>query len=58
MSSDDFGSRPGGVVAGIRYTGTPGSVRDDVESAERDAFTDADRQALVRVAAASSGLFA
>jgi L-methionine (R)-S-oxide reductase len=30
----------------------------DVESAERDAFTDADRQALERVAAASSGLFA
>jgi L-methionine (R)-S-oxide reductase len=30
----------------------------DVESAERDAFTDADREALVRVAAASSGLFA
>jgi L-methionine (R)-S-oxide reductase len=30
----------------------------DVESAERDAFTDTDRQALVRVAAASSGLFA
>jgi L-methionine (R)-S-oxide reductase len=30
----------------------------DVEGAERDAFTDADRQALERVAAASSGLFA
>jgi GAF domain-containing protein len=30
----------------------------DVESAERNAFTDADRQALERVAAASSGLFA
>jgi L-methionine (R)-S-oxide reductase len=30
----------------------------DVESAERDAFTDADRQALERVAAASGGLFA
>jgi putative methionine-R-sulfoxide reductase with GAF domain len=30
----------------------------DVESAERDAFTDADRLALERVAAASSGLFA
>ena len=30
----------------------------DVESAERDAFTDADRQALERVAAASRGLFA
>jgi GAF domain-containing protein len=30
----------------------------DVESAERDAFTDADRQALERVAAASSGLLA
>jgi putative methionine-R-sulfoxide reductase with GAF domain len=30
----------------------------DVESAERDAFADADRQALERVAAASSGLFA
>jgi L-methionine (R)-S-oxide reductase len=30
----------------------------DVESGERDAFTDADRQALERVAAASSGLFA
>jgi L-methionine (R)-S-oxide reductase len=30
----------------------------DVESAERDAFTDADRQALERVAAASSDLFA
>jgi L-methionine (R)-S-oxide reductase len=30
----------------------------DVESAERDAFTDVDRQALERVAAASSGLFA
>ena len=30
----------------------------DVESTERDAFTDADRQALQRVAAASSGLFA
>jgi L-methionine (R)-S-oxide reductase len=29
----------------------------DVESAERDAFTDADRQALERVAAAVSGLF-
>jgi L-methionine (R)-S-oxide reductase len=29
----------------------------DVESTERDAFTDADRQALERVAAASSGLF-
>jgi hypothetical protein len=29
-----------------------------VESAERDAFTDADRQALERVAAASGGLFA
>ena len=30
----------------------------DVESGERDAFSDADRQALERVAAASSGLFA
>jgi L-methionine (R)-S-oxide reductase len=30
----------------------------DVESGERDAFTDADRQALERVAAASSELFA
>jgi L-methionine (R)-S-oxide reductase len=30
----------------------------DVESADRDAFTDADRQALERVAAASRGLFA
>jgi L-methionine (R)-S-oxide reductase len=30
----------------------------DVESGERDAFTDADRQALERVAAASRGLFA
>jgi putative methionine-R-sulfoxide reductase with GAF domain len=30
----------------------------DVESAERDAFTDADRQVLERVAAASRGLFA
>jgi L-methionine (R)-S-oxide reductase len=30
----------------------------DVESAERDAFTDADRQALERVAAACGGLFA
>jgi L-methionine (R)-S-oxide reductase len=30
----------------------------DVESGARDAFTDADRQALERVAAASSGLFA
>lgn len=30
----------------------------DVESGERDAFTDADRQALERVAAACSGLFA
>jgi L-methionine (R)-S-oxide reductase len=30
----------------------------DVESAERDAFTDADRNALERVAAASGGLFA
>ena len=30
----------------------------DVESGERDAFADADRQALERVAAASSGLFA
>ena len=30
----------------------------DVESGERDAFTDADRQALERVAAASSSLFA
>jgi L-methionine (R)-S-oxide reductase len=30
----------------------------DVESAERDAFTDADRQALEGVAAASRGLFA
>ena len=30
----------------------------DVESADRDAFTDADRQALERVAAASRDLFA
>jgi L-methionine (R)-S-oxide reductase len=30
----------------------------DVESAQRDTFTDADHQALERVAAASSGLFA
>jgi L-methionine (R)-S-oxide reductase len=30
----------------------------DVESAERDAFTDADRQALERCAAALTGLFA
>jgi L-methionine (R)-S-oxide reductase len=30
----------------------------DVESGERDAFTDADHQALERVAAACSGLFA
>jgi GAF domain-containing protein len=30
----------------------------DVESGQRDAFTDADRQALERVAAASRGLFA
>jgi L-methionine (R)-S-oxide reductase len=30
----------------------------DVESGERDAFADADRQALERVAAACSGLFA
>ena len=30
----------------------------DVESGERDAFADADRQALERVAAAGSGLFA
>jgi GAF domain-containing protein len=30
----------------------------DVESGERDAFTEADRQALERVAAACSGLFA
>jgi L-methionine (R)-S-oxide reductase len=30
----------------------------DVESGARDAFTDADRQALEQVAAASSGLFA
>jgi putative methionine-R-sulfoxide reductase with GAF domain len=30
----------------------------DVESGERDAFTNADRQALERVAAASRGLFA
>ena len=30
----------------------------DVESGERDAFTDADRQALERVAATSRGLFA
>jgi putative methionine-R-sulfoxide reductase with GAF domain len=29
----------------------------DVESGERDAFTDADRQALECVAAASRGLF-
>ena len=29
----------------------------DVESGVRDAFTDADRQALERVAAASRGLF-
>ena len=30
----------------------------DVESAERDAFTDADQQALERCAAALGGLFA
>jgi hypothetical protein len=30
----------------------------DVESGERDAFTDADRHALERIAAASRGLFA
>lgn len=39
--------------------GTGAVVRTlDVESSERDAFTDADRQALERVAATTATLFA
>jgi L-methionine (R)-S-oxide reductase len=54
-----FASTLSEAVVPMLDPGTGGVVGTlDVESAERDAFTDADRQALERVAAASSGLFA
>jgi L-methionine (R)-S-oxide reductase len=54
-----FASTLSEVIVPVLDPGTGAVVGTlDVESGERDAFTDADRQALERVAAASSGLFA
>jgi L-methionine (R)-S-oxide reductase len=54
-----FASTRSEAVVPVLGPGTGAAVGTlDVESAERDAFTDADRLALERVAAASSGLFA
>ena len=53
-----FASTRSEAIVPVLDPGTGGVVGTlDVESGERDAFTDADRQALERVAAASSGLF-